>query len=198
MRSLAAPALLPTRPLAAELWPAAHAAVSYAYSQPEKWRDLRVLELGAGAGLTGISLAALGAQVTVTDLPDVCELAVRNVARNSAAVEAAGGSAAAAPLSWGDAAQAQALLGGGQWDVLLACDVLYRRNLFSLLVSSLRALAGPGTRVLIACLKRWKWESVFWAALQRAGFRPRREVFAEAQPADGERRPVRIFETSLA
>ena len=61
-----------------QLWPAAHAAAEYAMSRhaqsPGAWRGVRVLELGAGCGLTGLVFAALGADVTLTDLEDVAEV----------------------------------------------------------------------------------------------------------------------------
>lgn len=181
-----------------QVWPAAGAGVEFAATTPTSWRGVRVLELGAGIGLTGLALALFGAHVTLTDLPEVVSGPLaRNVERNAAAVAAAGGSACARPLAWGDESHLAAL-GGGRWDVLVAADVVYRRALFMPLVSSVRALAGPGTHVLIAGLKRWRWESEFWRELVRAGFAQRVEVWAQPQPEPGQRRPVRVYQTQLA
>ena len=178
-----------------QLWPAAFAAADYAAEQHAQhrgcWRGKRVLELGAGCGLTGLVLASLGAHVTLSDLPCVLPLLEASCCANAALVDAGGGTVRAAPLPWGDVAAAAAL--GRGWDVLLCADVVYRRDLFSPLCASLQALAGPGTVLLMAHLKRWGSERLFWKELHCA-WTPRREVGLAAQP---EGRPVRIFECSL-
>lgn len=177
-----------------QLWPAAHVAAHYAQTHPHLWRGARVCELGAGCGLTGLQVACQGAHVTVTDLPDVVDgLLAANVAANAQSVAACGGSVRAAPLAWGDPGHAAEL--GSEWDVLLCCDVVYRRHLFSPLVTTLRAMAAPQkTMVVIAHLKRWKFESDFFKELSRH-FTPREEVHVQA--VAGQRRPVRVFTCRL-
>jgi len=181
-----------------QLWPAAHVAAQYALLQSaDLWRGARVLELGAGCGLTGLLVACLGAHVTLSDLPDVVDGPLaQNVAANEQLVaHCGGGSIRAAPLAWGDARHIADL--GDNWDVLLCCDVVYRKHLFQPLVNTLRALAKPDkTLVVIAHLKRWSFEGDFWKSLARH-FTPRQEVHVQAQPEAGQRRPVRVFTCRL-
>ena len=64
-------------------------------------RSMNVIELGAGCGMTGIVLAALGARwVAVTDMDVVMEgITKRNVEANAVVVK---GRAKAMPLPWGE------------------------------------------------------------------------------------------------
>ena len=182
-----------------QLWPAAQAAVSYAALEPALWRGRRVLELGSGVGLTGLALAALGAHVTLSDLPEVADGVLGdNVAANADAVARVGGTAGVVALCWGDERHTDRLRTPGQlpYDVLLLADCVYRRELFSPLVCTLRALASPHTLLVIAHLKRWKSESAFWRLLERH-FTPREEAFVQASPVAGQRRPVRVFTCRL-
>lgn len=184
--------------IAWQLWPAAFVAAEYACLHPQLWRGARVCELGAGCGLTGLRVACLGAHVTLTDLPDVAEgVLVDNAAANADAIAACGGgSVQVAPLAWGDAAHIASLCGGDTWDVLLCADVVYRRHLISPLVATLRAMATKDTLVVIAHLKRFKLESEFWKLLHKH-FTPREEVYVEAHPQAGQRRPVRVYTCRL-
>jgi predicted RNA methylase len=63
-------------------------------------RGSRILELGAGTGIVGITCAALGGHVTLTDLPDVVGSTVDNVDSNAGMIEQGGGSAQVAVLDW--------------------------------------------------------------------------------------------------
>lgn len=62
----------------------------------------RVLDLGAGTGIVGITAAALGAHVMLTDMRDVLPQAFENIQANAALIEASGGSATVQELDWND------------------------------------------------------------------------------------------------
>jgi 2-dehydro-3-deoxy-D-gluconate 5-dehydrogenase len=94
---------------------------------PMAWASLEglmALVTGAGSGIgraSSLALAAAGARVALTELPQKMDLAAETVA----AIEAAGGTARALPLdvldlpSIGACVQAAAAFGGGRLDVLL-------------------------------------------------------------------------------
>lgn len=65
-------------------------------------RGARVLDLGSGTGIVGITAAALGAHVMLTDTRDIVPQIYDNVQANGPIIEAAGGSATVAELNWAD------------------------------------------------------------------------------------------------
>ncbi|KAG5178951.1 putative methyltransferase-domain-containing protein [Tribonema minus] len=95
----------------------------------------RVLELGAGCGIVGLTCAKLGAaEVYITDGDAKClPLIGQNITANNLSAVAK-----AAVLKWGNAA-ALAALSPLPFDFVVAGDVLYKKELVAPLLSTVRA-----------------------------------------------------------
>ncbi|KAL3725821.1 hypothetical protein ACJRO7_030798 [Eucalyptus globulus] len=183
---------LPSRGLSFQLWPAATTLLNLLDShvsdpavgplspilagRPQSpQRRLSVLELGSGTGLVGIAAAvALGADVTVTDLPHVVPNLQFSVDANAAALAAGagGGAVRVVPLRWGEAADVGAL-GEEEYDVILASDVVYYDHLYDPLLETLRWLFERSERreemvFVMAHLRRWKKDSAFFRKARKA------------------------------
>ena len=107
-------------------------------------RGKRVVELGAGAGLLGMSAAKLGAEdVVLTDHPSALPLLRRNVERNFPDETAA---VSCIPLDWLDDAHLNAVVTAkGPFDVALAADVVFAKHLVKPLLRCV-AVAMSGAR----------------------------------------------------
>ncbi len=115
----------------------------------------RVLEVGAGPGVAGLAAAALGAQVTLTDLPYTLDNLRAAVARNAHHVKPGAAAPVVGALDW-LAPQASALPGLQAMDLVLGADVVWVEELIPPLVSTLAWLlegagsAGQAPTVLLA------------------------------------------------
>ena len=143
----------------------------------------KVLELGAGAGLLGLAVAARGAKATVlTDHPNAMPLLERNVRRNSALFETRAelvgkkrkkrGDANAdtettttttstskskpkcMPLDWTNDAHVDAVAAEGPFDIILATDVVFNESLVTPLLAAIRACGGPRTVAYVCVQER--------------------------------------------
>ncbi|CAH1265341.1 METTL21C [Branchiostoma lanceolatum] len=65
------------------IWPGGEAFAEYIESGELSLEDKKVIELGAGTGLVGIVASLLGADVTITDLPDILPCTAENVTSNT-------------------------------------------------------------------------------------------------------------------
>ncbi|GIL77272.1 hypothetical protein Vretimale_3063 [Volvox reticuliferus] len=126
------------------------------YLRDYKHADIRgrtILELGTGIGVAGLTAAAFGATVLLTDLPDVVPVASKNLAKNADLVRGAGGLAQVAALDWG--APSQELL-AGPWEYVIGSDLVFDDRSPHVLAPLLQRLltANPGATVLLAHLHR--------------------------------------------
>lgn len=173
---------LTSQGLSFQLWPAASTFVTLldnyrrdpsnspltaTLSSLTKSSPLNILELGSGTGVVGIVAAiTLSANVTVTDLPHVLDNLKFNAEANAEVVAKFSGKVHVAPLRWGEADDVELL--GQNVDLILASDVVYHDHLYEPLLKTLRLmmttmqLEGKRLIFLMAHLRRWKKESVFF------------------------------------
>ena len=104
-------------PFWTQLWPSGTALAQAIAARPLAGR--RVLELGCGLGLVGVTAARGGATVTVVDRsPEAIAFATLNAERNGVTLQAA--------VRAFD--QPKRLLAEAPWDLVLAADVLYEQR----------------------------------------------------------------------
>ena len=105
----------------------------------------RCLEVGAGCGLLGTTLAAAGAAVVLTETEGAMANLHHNVQSNQPPLGGRG-SATARALHWGNEAQiAEVVRDGGPFDVLLGTDVVYVADMVEPLLRTLWRCAGEST-----------------------------------------------------
>lgn len=118
--------------------------------------EFRVLELGAGTGIGGLTAAALGATTLLSDQPELLPLLDSNIDANSLRSHAA-----ATQLMWGDASDAERVGASGPFDLIIGSDLLYAPQSFPLLLETLTELSVPGaTEVLFTFPTRYT-EGIF-------------------------------------
>lgn len=129
---------------------------------------LRVIELGAGSGLPSMILARLGARAILTDVPWVLQMMKYNIEANFSAADPS--KPLAAPLRWGNAADARAALAlcGGTADLVIAADVIYREEDAEVLLSTLEMLGN--CEAIFAAVERDSVVQSFLSRLAHIGW----------------------------
>lgn len=111
----------------------------------------RILELGAGTGVTSVAIAAnSNATVTVTDLEPLLPLIRRNRALNQAKLR--GNEIFVEPLPWGELSAAVA--SHGPYDIILAADCVYADCTHELLPQTISMYAHEQTLFVMTCRVR--------------------------------------------
>ncbi|XP_056632378.1 protein N-lysine methyltransferase METTL21D-like [Diorhabda sublineata] len=117
----------------------------------EKWnennvgyfRNKAIIELGAGVGCVGITAAALGGDVTLSDLPEALPLLNLNVKENKTCWEGNQGLIRIIPLDWGTEVELKSP------DIILLADCVYYEESVLPLIRTLKALARSDTEILV-------------------------------------------------
>lgn len=120
------------KPYWAFLWASAHALARVILEGPDL-TGRRVIEIGAGLGLSGLAAAMRGAQVVSTDIrPEAVRLLAENAARNGLTLDARVVDFFAPPPDL------------GRYDGVLAADVIYNDGMLAGVMRFMRAHLAPG------------------------------------------------------
>lgn len=153
-------------PFWAQLWASGAALARAIATRPLAGR--RVLELGCGLGLVGVTAALAGATVLAVDRsPEATSFAAVNPARNGATLQTA--------VCAFD--QPERLLGEAPWDLVLAADVLYEQRNVPVLLWLLPRLVDATGEVWLADPGR-RMLTTFLAGVDASGWR-REQVAAD-------------------
>ncbi|XP_023934853.1 protein N-lysine methyltransferase METTL21D [Bicyclus anynana] len=106
-------------------------------SKPDFLSGVRVLELGSGLGVVGLTAATLGAQVTLTDLPEALPLLRLNITENKTKIGSMGGYAIAESLVWGDK---NSDIHKQEFDMIVLADCVYYEDAIDPLIETLQCL----------------------------------------------------------
>ncbi|XP_026485557.1 protein N-lysine methyltransferase METTL21D-like isoform X1 [Vanessa tameamea] len=98
---------------------------------------IKVLELGSGLGVVGLTAATLGAQVTLTDLPEALPLLRLNISENKQKIVSMGGYAIAESLVWGDK---NSEIHKQEFDMIVLADCVYYEDAIDPLIETLQCL----------------------------------------------------------
>lgn len=130
------------------VWPTAKAMVSRLSQDLEQLlrtekSSLRILELGSGCGLLGMTLAAMGNDVLLTDHAGNVDWLRENVELNKATCQSR---AVTAVLDWGDKDHMSAIKDefvGRGFDAIVGTDLIYHPNCHGALAETMRWFTGP-------------------------------------------------------
>ena len=175
----------------ARIWDSGREMSAQLLQQGDALAGKRVLELGAGTGIGGLSAAACGADVLLSDQAHMLPLLTQNIATNGLQRRAV-----ATQLLWGDLSDIErvagatdansnpclrqtvsltaclrALAASGPFDLVMGSDLLYAPHIFPLLLETLEHFCTPGqTEVLLTYPTRYTEDLFFSDAELHHGF----------------------------
>ncbi len=125
------------------------------FNYREEMAGAKVLELGTGTGVVGISAACMGAHAVLTDRePRLFELIESNVKKNAHTMKKGGGTAVSTILEWGNKHHIAAVQKLGPFDFIIGSDILYTSSVHAKLAETIKTLIvntpDHSTKVFIA------------------------------------------------
>jgi len=143
------------------VWDASVVLANYISFNPQfslgRLQGKRILELGSGCGLLGISLAKRGAHVELTDKPSVLPILRRNVELNIRERvhginegEILHGTARVSTLEWGNNLEEMSIQLGAPFDIIVASDCIYSNSSIMPFIGTLVAMSNTNTTILIS------------------------------------------------
>ncbi|OQR96585.1 hypothetical protein ACHHYP_15123 [Achlya hypogyna] len=149
------------------VWPSALALTQYLLHSPSPLTGRRILEIGAGTGITSLVCGALGAHTVATDMNAGLSLLQGNIQRNS---HQAGGQVHGQVLEWRDIQAIHAIAAAhGPFDYVVGSDILYNDASHGAILDLLLQLTDPAqqTEVILSYPRRSGSEDGFFRALEQ-------------------------------
>ncbi|TGO46350.1 hypothetical protein BOTNAR_0594g00010 [Botryotinia narcissicola] len=139
-------------------------------------QDINILELGAGCGIVGITLAKVFSDrinnILLTDLPEASEILEKNLSAMTPDSDVSlCNSCSHQVLDW--SAPLPRDVRGERWELVVVADCTYNPDVVPDLVLTLTRVrdGNPGTLVLLAMKVRHDSEMVFFELMEEEGFR---------------------------
>jgi predicted nicotinamide N-methyase len=158
-------------------------------------KSLGVLELGAGCGIVGISLATAFPQtstVILTDLPEASEIIEKNLSSSNLLLPIRS-KLAHQVLDWSSPLPPN--VNSRKWNLVVVADCTYNPDVVPDLVKTLKCLAegNNGVVVLLAMKVRHESEMVFFDLMEESGFAVRETCKIPLPVLGGEKEEIEIF-----
>ncbi|CAG5123520.1 unnamed protein product [Candidula unifasciata] len=136
--------------VSAMVWDSAIVLAEYLENHKHLVQDKKVLELGAGTGLTGLVAAALGADVTLTERAEALAHLNSSIRQNT---QNRPWKISAKVLDWTKSVDPQGFSG---FDVVLGSDIIYIEDTFEDLSRTVKSLAHDNSvHILLSCRIRY-------------------------------------------
>ena len=164
----------------ARIWDSGRALSKWMTIHLQEGQPTKILELGAGTGIVGLTAAAFAdsTSVVLTDQPHMIPLLEENIDRNDLQSKAK-----AVPLEWGtDSDEVAKVISEDSssmpvFDIVCGSDILYSPDNFSLLLETLCQICTPSvTEVVLAYPRRFTEDIFCEAAIEWFEVSPEEEI----------------------